>query len=101
MVALRRGPRRLLLAGEVRQRLDDPARAQWIDPHTGAHREGERDRLEIAALRGSGPCARELLYESGVVLEQLGSVEVGSPDHHVDDGLAVGAVLDLAGLRLG
>src|SRR5947209_2331171 len=80
--------------------LGDVARPRRVDAHAGPERRRERDRAQVAALRGGGLSADELLDQRGVVLEQRAGIELGLANRHVNDRLTVGAVLDLAGLRL-
>src|SRR3954468_16911727 len=71
-----------------------------VDAHAGAHAGGESDREQVPALRGGRLGANDLVDDRGVVLEQGSLVEARLADRQVHDGLAVGAVLDLAGLGL-
>src|SRR3954469_16676895 len=80
--------------------LEDVAGTGRVDLDAGAHRRGEHDRAQIAALGGRRLGADELVEDGGVVLEQLAVGEGALADREVDDRGAVGAVLDLAGLRL-
>src|ERR1700733_316080 len=69
-----------------------------IDFHARSHRRGERDGVQVAPLgrRRLGP--DQLFDHRGVVLEQHLLLEAALADDEVDDRVAVGAVLDLAGL---
>src|SRR5580693_6683564 len=71
-----------------------------VDLDARAHGGRERDRAQVAAFGGRRLGADELFDDGGVVLEQLALVEADLADDQVDDGAAVGAVLDLAGLGL-
>src|SRR6185503_20643518 len=80
--------------------LDDAPRPRRIDVDPGAHRAGQGNSLDVAALGGRGLRAHDLVDQRGVVLEQLLLVEALLADRYVDVRPAVGAVLELAGLRL-
>src|SRR3954447_10276278 len=71
-----------------------------VDLDAGAHRAGQRDRLEVTALRARGLRADDLLEQRRVVLQQGLLVEARLADRQVDVCRAVRAVLDLAGLGL-
>ena len=58
------------------------------------------DRAQVAALGGRRLGPDQLLDHRRVVLEQALLLEVALADHQVHDRVAVGAVLDLAGLGL-
>src|SRR3954468_17869896 len=79
---------------------EDVAGTGRVDLDARAHRRGDGDRAQVTTLRGRGLRADELLDDGRVVLQQLTLVERGLADVQVDDRGAVGAVLDLAGLRL-
>src|SRR3954468_6537281 len=78
----------------------DVAGAQRIHAHARTVRGRERDRAQVAALRCGRLRAHDLVDQRGVVLEEVALLHVGLADREVDDRLPVGAVLDLAGLRL-
>src|SRR6266540_3593775 len=75
----------------------DPRRVD-VDPR--AHRAGECNRLDVAPLRRGRLGARDLLEQGGVVLDQLALVEALLAERDVDVRAAVGAVFELARLRL-
>ena len=77
------------------------ARPRRVDVETGAHRRRQRDALDVPPLRGGGLRTGDLLDHRGVVLEQLTLAEALLSDREVDVRPAVGAVLELAGLRVG
>src|SRR5579884_2409491 len=76
--------------------LDDVPGARGVDLHARTHGGGHRHRTDVAALgrRRLGP--DQLIDHRRVVLQKLAAVEVSLADDQVDDGVAVGAVLDLA-----
>src|SRR5579875_389372 len=80
--------------------LHDVANAAGINLDAGAHRAADRDGPQVAALgrRGLGP--DQLVDHRRVVLEQTAIVEAPLADGQMNDRVAVGAVLDLAGLGL-
>ena len=80
--------------------VDDAARPRRVDVQAGAHRRGQRDALDVAALRRGGLGPDDLVDERGVVLDERALVEALLADRDVDVGAAVGAVLELAGLRV-
>src|SRR3954470_18724077 len=84
------GGRRLLLRS-------GPGR---VDLHAGAHGGGQRDRLDVPALRARGLGPEDLLQQRRVVLQQRLGLEARLADGQVHVRGAVGAVLDLAGLGL-
>src|SRR5919204_563468 len=69
-----------------------------MDP--GAHRRGQRNSLNVAALRGRRLRADDLVEQRRVVLGELALVEALFAERDVNVCAAVGAVLELAGLRL-
>src|SRR3954452_12489047 len=71
-----------------------------VDLHARVGRGGEGHRVEVAALRGGGLGADDLVDQRRVVLQQHLPVEAELADRQVHDRVAIGAVLDLAGLRL-
>src|SRR3954452_9769906 len=71
-----------------------------VDLDAGAHRAGQRDRLEVAALRARRLGTDDLVEQRGVVLQQRLLFEARLADGQVHVGRAVRAVLDLAGLGL-
>src|SRR3954453_20115920 len=98
-----------LLAGAVRggavvltlaDLAEDVARARGVHADARPHRGGERDGAQVAALRGRRLRAHDLVDQRRVVGEQLALAQLGLADRQVHDRLAIGAVLDLAGLRL-
>src|SRR5688572_5426504 len=78
----------------------DLPRLGRVDPHARPHGAGQRDRVDVATLRRCGLRADDLLDHRRVVLEQHALVEALAPDREMDVGPAVGAVLELARLRL-
>src|SRR3954451_10828041 len=80
--------------------LGDVAGARRVDVDPRSHRRGERDLLDVTALRGRRLRADDLVEERRVVLDQLPLVEALLADRDVDVRAAVGAVLELARLRL-
>src|SRR6476661_10437355 len=58
------------LDGLLRQFLGDVPRPRRVDVDPGAHRGGERDLLDVAALRSSRLRAHDLLDQGGVVLDE-------------------------------
>src|SRR5215469_13803766 len=91
------GLRRDFDLGEL---VDDSTRDARIDVDAGAHRGGDGDLLDVAPLRGGGLRPDDLLDQGGVVLDQLALVEAPLADWDVDVRAAVGAVLELARLRV-
>src|SRR3954453_22454238 len=69
-----------------------------VDLDAGAHGAGERDRLDVAALRARRLRTDDLVEQRGVVLQQRLLLEARLADREMDVGRAVRAVLDLAGL---
>src|SRR4051794_211995 len=88
---LRVGRDRRLRVRSCAGRVDLDAR-----PHGG----GQRDRLDVAALRARRLGADDLVEQRQVVLQQRLVLEARLADRQVHVGRAVGAVLDLAGLGL-
>src|SRR6266545_3802161 len=88
-----------LRASGFLQLFDDPSRAARVDVDSGPHRARERDGANVAALRGCGLRAHDLVEECGVVLHQLPVVEALLADRDVDVRPAICAVLELARLR--
>src|SRR5919197_2965915 len=88
------------LRGGWRSLLDDVAGAGRIDLDPGAHGRSDRDRAQVAPLCGGRLGPDQLVDHRGVVLEQGALVEAGLADDQVHDRVAVGPVLDLAGLGL-
>src|SRR5436190_3412153 len=82
------------------QFLHEPSRLRRVDVDPGAHCAGQCNRLDVAPFRGRGLRAHDLVDQRRVVLDQLTFVEARLADRYVDVGPAVGAVLELAGLRL-
>src|SRR5262245_25355305 len=75
-------------------------RDERIDPHRGAHRGGDRDRLHVLAL-GRGRLGAQQARDQGLdVVEELLGAEAPLADRHVHDARLVDAELDLAGLHL-
>src|SRR5579871_6605031 len=85
----------------VFQFLDEPARLLRIEPNAGAHRARERDLPDVAALCGGRLRPDDLVQHRRVVLDERARLEALLADGDVDVRAAVGAVLELAGLRLG
>src|SRR5205807_114591 len=71
-----------------------------VDVDAGAHRARERDLPDVAALRCGRLRPDDLVDDGGVVLDELTLVEALLADRDVDVRPAVGAVLELAGLRV-
>src|SRR2546423_14873796 len=82
------------------QFLHEPPSPRRVDVDPGAHRARQCNRLDVAPLRRGGLRAHDLVDQRRVVLEQLPLVEALLADRYVDVRAAVGAVLELAGLRL-
>src|SRR5438477_10995641 len=82
------------------QLLEDPARARGVDVDAGAHRARQRDAADVAALGRGRLGADDLVEEDGIVLGEVPLVEALLADRDVDVRASVGAVLELAGLRL-
>src|SRR3954453_14439953 len=82
------------------QLLDDAPSPRRIDVDPGAHRARQGNSLDVAPFRARGLRAHDLVEQRGVVLEQLPLVEALLADRDVDVRAAVGAVLELPGLRL-
>src|SRR5215472_13276537 len=80
--------------------VDDSTRNGRVDVNARAHRGGDGDLLDVAPLRGGGLRPDDLLDQRGVVLHKLTLVEAALADRDVDVRAAVGAVLELAGLRV-
>src|SRR5436190_3625311 len=80
--------------------LDDVTNAAGIDLHAGPHGRSQCYGAQVASFRRRRLGPDELLDHGRIVLQQLALAEARLADHEVDDGRAVGAVLDLAGLRL-
>src|SRR3954469_18078431 len=95
---LRRGDG--LRGGRAVELLEDVPRPRRIDVDAGAHRRGERDLLDVPALRGGRFRAHDLVEQRGVVLYERAVVEAPLADRHVDVRAAVGPVLELACLGL-
>src|SRR4029077_12582184 len=75
------------------------SRLRGVDVDTGPHRARQRDLLDVAALGLGRLRADDLVDQRGVVLDQGALVEAALADRNMDVGAAVGAVLELAGLR--
>src|SRR5919197_2147949 len=86
--------------GLLLQLFDDPPRPRRIDVDAGAHRARQRDRANVSALRGARLGADDLLQQRRVVLGEQALVEALLADRDVDVRAPIGAVLELAGLRL-
>src|SRR4051794_31191598 len=82
------------------QFLDNAPRPRRIDVDPGAHRARQGNSLDVAPFRPRGLRAHDLVEQRGVVLEQLALLEALLADRDVDVRAAVGAVLELARLRL-
>src|SRR5205823_9449217 len=82
------------------QLLDDAAGLLRVDSDSGAHGSCQRDLPDVAALRRGRLRADDLVDQRGVVLHELARVEALLADCHVDVRAAVGAVFELAGLRV-
>src|SRR6476661_11023009 len=89
----------LLLSCTIKLVRDVP-RPRRVDVDSGPHRGGERDLLDVPALRGRRLRAHDLVDQSGVVLDERTLVEGLLADRDVHVGAAVSAVLQLAGLRV-
>src|SRR6516165_1853128 len=96
-------PQRVCTPGSADRRLflDEAAGLVRVHRDTGAHRRGERDLLQVAALGGGGLEPDHLIERGRVVLEQRLLREGGLPDDEVEVPVPVGAELDLAALDLG
>ena len=70
-----------------------------VDADAGPHRARQRDRVDVAAL-GRGRFGADDLHDGRVVLEERALVEALAADREVDVGASVGAVLELARLRV-
>src|SRR4030095_1316870 len=79
---------------------DDSPRPRRVDVDPWAHRGRECNAVDVAALRGRRLCARGPVPERGVGLGALALVEALLAERKVDVRPAVGAVLELARLRL-
>ena len=66
----------------------------------GAHRGGERDLADVPALRGCRLRPHDLVDDGRIVLNQLALGEAPLADREVHVRAAVGAVFELAGLRV-
>src|SRR5207302_9675572 len=86
--------------GLLLQLFDDPPRPRRVDVDAGAHRARQRDGSNVAALRRARLGPEDLLQQRRVVLGEPALVEALLADRDVDVRAAVGAVLELAGLRL-
>src|SRR5919198_4026756 len=82
------------------QLFDDSPRPRRVDVDAGAHRARQRDRSNVAALGGARLGADDLLEQRRVVLGEQALVEALLADRDVDVRAPVGAVLELARLRL-
>src|SRR6476469_7991210 len=71
--------------------VDDAPRPRRVDVDPGAHRAGEGNSLDVAALCGGRLRAHDLVDQRGVVLEQLLLVKALLADRDVDVRPAVGA----------
>src|SRR5437868_14850393 len=71
-----------------------------VDVDPGTHRAGQCNRLDVAAFGRGWLRPHDLVDQHRVVLEQLALVEALLADRDMDVCAAVGAVLELAGLRL-
>src|SRR5439155_6725172 len=81
------------------QLFDDPPRPRRVDVDAGAHRARQRDRANVAALRGAWLGAEDLLEQRRVVLGDQSLDEALLADVAVDVLSAVVAVSELARLR--
>ena len=75
----------------------DVARAVGVDLDPRAHRGGDGDLLDVAALGAGRLEPQHLLEGCGVVLRELGLGEGRLADDEVQVRVAVDAELDLAG----
>src|SRR5919201_516953 len=82
------------------QFLDDAPRPRRIDVDAWAHGARQCNRLDVGVLGGGRLRPDDLVYERRVVLEQLALVEALLADRDMDVGAAIGAVLELSGLRV-
>src|SRR5579859_1108451 len=82
------------------QLLGDLASPGGVDVDPRPHRAREGDLLDVATLGDRGLCPDDLVDQRRVVLDQLALVEAPLADRDVDVRAAVGAVLELARLRL-
>src|SRR3954447_21367598 len=72
----------------------DVAGAVRVDLDAGAHRRGDGDLLDVAALRAGRLQTEHLFQRRGVVLRELHLGEGGLADDEVQVGVAVDAELD-------
>src|SRR3954447_21589224 len=79
---------------------DYSPRPRRVDADAGPHRARERDLPDVAPLRGRRLRAHDLVEHGCVVLEQCPLVEALLADREVDVRAAIGAVLELARLRV-
>src|SRR6478672_4003955 len=84
----------------LRQLFHDLASPRRVDVDARAHRGGERDLLDVPAFRGRRLGAHDLVDQRRVVLDERALVERALADRDVHVRAAVGAVLELAGLRI-
>src|SRR5262245_27371191 len=82
------------------QLLDDATRLPRVDVDARAHGGRHGDRLDVPAFRGRRPRADDLVDDGGVVLDQPPELEALLADREMDVRAAVGAVLELAALRV-
>src|SRR5207253_7815115 len=82
------------------QFLDDPARLGLVDVNAGAHGTRQSDLPDVASLRSSWLRADYLVDKGRVVLEELPLFEALLADRDVDVRATIGAVLELARLRV-
>src|SRR5439155_16329760 len=82
------------------QLLDDTSDLRRVDVDSGAHRARERDLLDVAPLGGRRLRPDDLVDHGGVVLDERALLEAPLADRDVDVRAAVGAVLELARLRV-
>src|SRR4051812_43662924 len=82
------------------QLLQDTPNLRRVDVDPGAHRAREGHLADVAALRRRRLGAHDLVDDRHVVLDEGPLLEALLADREVDVRAAVGAVLELAGLRV-
>src|SRR5437763_126669 len=82
------------------QLFQDTPNLRRVDVDAGAHRARDRHLPDVAALRRGRLRAHDLVDHRHVVLDEGALVEALLADREMDVRAAVGAVLELAGLRV-
>jgi hypothetical protein len=75
-------------------------RPRRVELDARAHRRRQRHAAQVTTLGAGRLRLDDLIDHCGIVLEQRQRLEARLADRQVDDRLAIGPILDLAGLRL-